>query len=476
MREIIRVKDQYYILATSSLADDRTRVLKQGETFAVFDRYGDIHPLGLGEQGIYHQGMRHLSRLALRLQGSRPLLLSSTVREDNVLLAVDLANPDLSVNDEVAVALAHNGNVVNVVELRAWLKERGRTLESTCDAEVLLKVFAEVLREEGDEERALSRLAELVEGSYSLVAQLGDGRQLYARDPYGFRPLALGRGDGKVAAASESCAFPVNDLELVRDVPPGTYVEVEGGSFKLREYCPRAREAHCMFEYVYFARPDSVIEGECVYEVRIRLGEKLAETYDFSDADVIVPVPDTSRPAALGISLKTGVPVVEGLIKNRYIGRTFIMPKQEQRENAVKLKLNPIRSVIAGKHVVLVDDSIVRGTTIRNILKLLRSARKVTVAITCPPIIAPCFYGIDIACHAELIAARHGVEEIERIIGADRLCYQTIDGLVEAIGLGKERLCLACLTGEYPTPKAQELADKYKDVAFESRVRYWEVG
>ncbi len=235
--------------------------------------------------------------------------------------------------------------------------------------------------------------------------------------------------------------------------------------------------ARCMFEYVYFSRPDSTIDGSDVYSVRVRLGRNLARTYK-THADVIVPVPDTARPAAEGISRETGIPVFEGLIKNRYVGRTFIMPHQEGRDNAVRLKLNAVRGVVQGKNVLLVDDSIVRGTTMKKIVNLLKEAGagRVEVWVTCPPIKSACFYGIDMATHSELIASTKSVEEIRRIVGADELCYQTIDGLVDAIGLPKKETCLACLTGVYPTPLAQRIADEMRAGAQDQKVKYWERG
>jgi len=216
-----------------------------------------------------------------------------------------------------------------------------------------------------------------------------------------------------------------------------------------------------MFEYVYFSRPDSILEGRSVYDVRLNLGRNLADTID-GDMDSIVPVPDTSRTAAEGLSRATGIPVAEGLIKNRYVHRTFIMPTQEAREGAVRMKLNPLKSVIRGKRIILVDDSIVRGTTLRNIVAMLKSsgAKEVHVRITCPPIISPCFYGIDISSRSELIAANHSIEEIEKLLGADSLVYQSLEGLIDAIGLPGGDLCNACLTGKYPTPIAQERAEE----------------
>jgi amidophosphoribosyltransferase len=249
----------------------------------------------------------------------------------------------------------------------------------------------------------------------------------------------------------------------------------KNGKIEDKEIFHCKNSAHCMFEYVYFSRPDSVLEGKCVYDVRLKLGEKLAEIYD-GDADVIIPVPDTSRAAAEGISRKTGLPVAEGLIKNRYIGRTFIMPDQTMRENAVKMKMHTIKSVLKDKHVILVDDSIVRGTTSKKIVSMVKEAgaKKVDLWITCPPIISPCFYGIDISTHGELIAANNKIPEIEKIIGVNNLCYQKMDGLIDAIGFNRCDLCTACLTGEYPTPIAQKIADKMKNQTSLKKIRYWE--
>ncbi len=361
------------------------------------------------------------------------------------------------------VALCHNGNLVNYMELRRMLLASGAKLYSTCDAEILVHLLAGKSDDASSIVEALTSNVNLIEGSYSAVCLTKRGEIIAFRDPNGFRPLCYGSAGETVICASESVAIDVCGGNLISSVEPGESIVISDGKIEKFRFAPCKRRAHCMFEYVYFSRPDSMIEGRSVYEVRLKLGENLGKTYGCK-ADIIVPVPDTARPAAEGISRVTGVPVVEGLIKNRYIHRTFIMPKQRMRENAVKMKLNPLKAVLKGKSVCLVDDSIVRGTTIRKIVNIIREAgaREVHVNITCPPIISPCFYGIDIATHQELIASEHSVEEIRRIIGADSLNYQTMDGLVDAIGLGKDKLCLACLTGEYPTPKAQMLADKMK--------------
>jgi len=363
------------------------------------------------------------------------------------------------------IAVCHNGNIVNYLELRRLLTSKGVKPVSTCDAEILghLISLGKPHADAVTVVEELSRISELAEGSYSALCLTDKGEIVAFRDPYGFRPLCYGMAGETRLCSSESVAIDVCGGNMLSNVGPGEALIISGKGVEKVRFAPCPRRSHCMFEYVYFSRPDSVIEGKSVYEVRLRLGENLGKTYG-CNADIVVPVPDTARPAAEGISRVTGVPVAEGLIKNRYIHRTFIMPGQQRRENAVKMKLNPLKAVLKGRSVCLVDDSIVRGTTIRKIIGIVREAgaREVHVKITCPPIISPCFYGIDIATHQELIAAGRKVDEIRRLIGADSLSYQTLEGLVGAIGLGKENLCLACLTGSYPTPKAQRLADKMK--------------
>ncbi len=252
-------------------------------------------------------------------------------------------------------------------------------------------------------------------------------------------------------------------------------VLVDENGVQRKRYTSYNRRAHCMFEYVYFSRADSIIDSRSVYSVRFKLGVNLARTYE-TDADVIIPVPDTSRTAAEGLSHESGVPVAEGLIKNRYVQRTFIMPKQTQRDGATRIKLNPLKTVLSGKRVLLIDDSIVRGTTLRNIVSMIRKsgAKEVHLRITCPPIISPCFYGIDIAIHKELMAVDKTREEIRKEFIADTLGYQKIDCLIDAIGMPKEDLCLGCLTGQYPTHLAQELSCRLKGSVKRKRTRYWE--
>ncbi len=376
----------------------------------------------------------------------------------------------------VRYAISHNGNIVNYVQMRKFLREQGEELVSRCDAEIILKLFAFFYRKKKDYFEAVRACMEMLEGAYSVSIMNERGEIITFRDPLGFKPLCYHYDGETFAVASESVALDINDLPMTRDVFPGECIYVSPNGNLHSEILIRAeRKAHCMFEYVYFSRPDSVLDGRCVYDARVKFGEFLAKTYPV-DADIVVPVPDTARPAAEGYSRESGIPVEEGLIKNRYVWRTFIMPKDAQRRLAVRLKLNAIRSVIEGKRLVLVDDSIVRGTTSGQIVSLLRSAgaKEVHVRITCPPIVAPCFYGIDMATHQELIAANHSVEEIREIIGADSLGYQTIENLVKAIGKRRDELCLGCLTDEYPTPMAQRLSRIAREKV-KGRIRYWEL-
>jgi amidophosphoribosyltransferase len=374
------------------------------------------------------------------------------------------------------IVFAHNGNLVNYVSLRKELIDRKKSLTSTCDAEVYMHILAEEMSRSKDIEDAVLGLMERVEGSYSVACFTMDGEMFVFRDPFGFRPFCYGEDKDTKVFTSESVALEVNEIPLKSDVKAGELIICDkNGKLEKRQVVSCKNTAHCMFEYVYFSRPDSILDGKCVYDVRVRLGESLAKTYA-SDADVIIPVPDTSRPAAEGISRITGIPVAEGLIKNRYIGRTFIMPSQQMRDETVHAKLNPIKSVLKDKHIILVDDSIVRGTTCKKIVNMIKKAgaKKVDLWITCPPIVSPCFYGIDISTHGELIAFNNKIPDIEKIIGADNLCYQKRDCLIDAIGHKSCDLCMACLTGEYRTPIAQSIADKMKNQTSLKKVRYWE--
>ncbi len=371
--------------------------------------------------------------------------------------------------------LAHNGNVVNYVQLREKMFEENIPLACDNDAELIVKLLARAWEETGDIFASLAQMQSQIEGAYSLIAITGEGEVIGARDPYGFRPMVLGQHGSSYMLASESVALDINDYDLISDIKPGEAVVLSEAGIERRRFAKSKKKAHCYFEYVYFSRPDSVIENRTVYDVRYNLGVELAKSFGF-EGDVIVPVPDTSRPAAEGLSSATGIPVAEGLIKNRYIARTFIMPGESKRAEAMKVKLNPLRSVVKGKRVIVVDDSIVRGLTSKSIVNIIKKAgaKSVHMVSTCPPLVSPCFYGIDIATHKELIAAAHSNEEVRRTIGADTLHYQTIDGLVNAIGMPSEDLCKACITGKYPTERAQIISDRLKDKTIGQGVRYWE--
>ncbi len=369
-----------------------------------------------------------------------------------------------------SLGLAHNGNLVNADEIRAELEGFGHAFTSEGDTEVIAHDLARNLLEE-DLVRAVKRTMERIHGSYSL-AIMHDDVVLGVRDPEGNRPLCIGELDDGYVLASESAAIDTLDGELVRDVRPGELVVLEKGGTGYDAYrlFERERTAHCFFEHVYFARPDSVIDGNLVYEVRRRLGRKLWGESGI-DTDVVMPVPDSGRAFASGYAEAANeaaeaesdaVEFAEGLMKNRYVGRTFIMPTQGERERAVRLKLNPIRSTVEGKTVTLIDDSIVRGTTSTQLVGLLRDAgaEEVHMRIGAPPIVAPCYMGIDMATREELIAADRSVEEVREAIEADSLAYLSIDAVAAALGESRADLCLGCVTGDYPYDVEGEATDR----------------
>ncbi|MFA6328331.1 MAG: amidophosphoribosyltransferase [Candidatus Micrarchaeia archaeon] len=371
-------------------------------------------------------------------------------------------------------ALAHNGNISNYGRARKAMEDAGAKFCSTCDAELILAEYVAQYNKKPDYFEAAAALMKTLDGSYSVVFITDDGDLVAFRDPHSIRPLCWGRDDDKIVFASESVALDIIKCPLKGDVAPGEVVVVSNGVVK-RKTVGGSNPRHCMFEYVYFARPDSKIDGKWVYEVRHSLGRALARAAPVK-ADVVVAVPDTARSAVEGYSQESGIPVAEGLIKNRYIGRTFIMPSQKKREDAIRLKLNAVRHVLDGKRVVLIDDSIVRGTTMGPIVKLVREAgaKEIHLRITSPPIMAPCFYGVDMPTYKELIATRKSVEEIRKAVGADSLVYQAMDGLVQAIGMKKEELCTGCLDEAYPTQIGIDIARKMKSAGNKSGIRAWE--
>jgi amidophosphoribosyltransferase len=363
---------------------------------------------------------------------------------------VENCHPFLIKGTRNGIAIAHNGNLVNGEELRDYLSKRGHIFTSSTDTELIAHILAiELIK--NDFEVALINTMKRIKGAYSLVILTGRGELAAVRDPKGFRPLCTGSSDDAYFVASESVGIEAAGGEFERSIEPGEILLMDQHGVRSVRPFKKQKKAHCMFEYVYFARPDSMIDGKYILQAREDIGKSLAREHPV-EADVVVPVPDSARTAAAGFSRESGIPAVEGIYKNRYIGRTFIMPKQSVREEAVRLKMNAVRPKIDGKRVVLQDDSIVRGTTTRKIVEILRKggATEVHVRIGCPPLRWPCFMGIDMATRKELIAAKKDVEAVRKKLGADSLGYISVDGLVEAIGHNKEDLCLACLTGEYP--------------------------
>lgn len=349
------------------------------------------------------------------------------------------------------IALAHNGDIINAMDLRAGLQRKGWAFMSSSDSEVIVRLLANEIAQTGDLERALREFTSVLVGAYSLVLLIKD--TVYAiRDPLAVRPLCVGEVDRSYVVASESVVFDTLGGKFIRDLKPGEIVRLRPDGFDSIRIPHPTHTAHCMFEWVYFSRPDSVLDGRLVYDARVRIGQELAREHPV-EADIVVPVPESGRAQAQGYSRASGLPAVEGLIKNRYIERTFIMPEPSDREVSVLLKLNPIRSALKGKRVVLVDDSIVRGTTIKKIVRILREqggAKEVHLRIGCPPIRAPCYLGIDMKTRDQFIANGREVDEIRDFIGADSLGYLSMRGLIKALNHSREDLCLGCLTGEYP--------------------------
>ena len=365
------------------------------------------------------------------------------------------------------IAMSHNGDIVNSEELKKELMDEGFYFKSDCDSEVICYLLK---KQHYDNDKnaldAIEAVCRKLVGSYALTILI-DGELYAVRDPMGIKPLAIAKRDDDYILASETVAFDVIGAEFIRDIKPGEVVYFENDEINsyMLESAGKCKLSHCMFEYVYFARPDSTIDGVNVYQTRMNIGRELHKLYPI-DADLVVPVPDSSIPAAIGYSRASGIPYGEGLIKNRYVGRTFIMPTQEERELAVRLKLNPIKEAIKGKKIVLIDDSIVRGTTSKQLLNLVKEAEPAEIhfLVGCPPVISPCYYGVAMATKKELIAANYSVEEIREQLDIDSLGYITLDALVEAIGMPKENLCLGCVNEEYPTelPEGIEAETYYK--------------
>jgi amidophosphoribosyltransferase len=354
------------------------------------------------------------------------------------------------------IAVAHNGNLVNTTELRTEMQEGGAIFQTSTDSEVILHLIAKS-QATTIADRAMDALAKL-KGAYSLVMST-ERHLIAARDPHGFRPLCLGQLGDAWVIASESCALDIISARYIRDIEPGELVIIDENG--LRTYFQEnkaEKPAHCIFEFIYFSRPDSMIFGDNVDKTRRKFGKQLAIEHP-ADADIVISVPDSSNTAALGYADQSGLKYELGLIRNHYVGRTFITPGQDSRAAKVRLKFNPVRGVLRGKRVVIVEDSIVRGTTLKHLARMIREAgaRQIHVRVSCPPIISPCFYGIDFQTEKELIANEKTVEQIREHLGVDSLGYLSLDGLIKSAPNGENHYCTACFDRQYPIPVEQEL-------------------
>jgi amidophosphoribosyltransferase len=413
-----------------------------------------------GERIELHKGMGLVADLftgdvLARLAGS--LAIGHTRYSTTGDSALLNAQPIMVECNKGKIALAHNGNITNAHEVHAQLEQQGSIFQTTSDTEVVVHLIAR--SREQTLADAMADALRRIEGAFSLVMMTTD-RIFAARDPRGFRPLVMGRIPAQsgntvdtVVFASETCAFDLIGAVYEREVKPGELVIVGPEGVHSRFYSAQQPQLNCIFEHVYFSRPDSIVFGRAVQQTRDAMGRQLALESPV-DADIVVPVPDSGVTAAMGYSYQSGIPIQFGLIRNHYVGRTFIEPEQRVRDFGVKLKLNPVRHVLEGKRVVLIDDSIVRGTTSRKIVRMVRDAgaKEVHMRISCPPTISPCFYGVDTPSKDQLIAANKSVEEIREYIGADSLAYLSLEGLRKAAGEGDEpSYCTACYTGKYPT-------------------------
>ncbi len=358
------------------------------------------------------------------------------------------AQPFVATYGGKPLAIGHNGNLTNARQVRRGLEKRGSIFQTTMDSEVIVHLLARHLGE-GMEE-ALVKAVSHIQGSYSCVLMTED-KLIAIRDPNGFRPLCLGMLNGGHIVASETCALDLVDAQYLRDIEPGEILIIEKKGLKSIKAFPERKHTFCIFEYIYFARPDSNIFGHNVYGVRKRLGRKLAQEYPI-EADFAMPFPDSGNYAALGFSQELGIRLEMGVIRNHYVGRTFIEPVQSMRDFGVKVKLNPVKDILRQKRVIIVEDSIIRGTTSKMRIKTLREAgaKEVHMVVSCPPHRYPCYYGIDFSTKGELIACQHTVEEVKNYIGLDSLCYLSIPGMLEATEVHENSFCVACFDGSYP--------------------------
>jgi amidophosphoribosyltransferase len=362
-------------------------------------------------------------------------------------------------SDRRELALAHNGNLINALELHLEMREQGVQFSSTSDSEIIAALLS---RHEADTiEDAVEDVLPQLEGAFSTVILTSDSVIAF-RDPAGLRPLAIGQLGDRYCVASESCAFDIIGARMLREVEPGELVSIGERGLEVRQVVKGARRAFCVFEHIYFARPDTQLEGRLTQVSRRKMGEILWRESPV-DADLVIAVPDSGNPAAGGFSNVSGIPKDDGLIKNRYVARTFIQPGQELRKHGLRMKFNPLPEIVGGKRIVVVDDSIVRGNTTRQIVKMLRDAgaSEVHMRISAPPIRHPCHYGIDMSTTEEMVASGRTVEEVAEELDCDSLAYLSLDGLYEAIGLGRETHCDACFSGDYPLERTEAAGGKF---------------
>ena len=362
-------------------------------------------------------------------------------------------------DDRRAVALGHNGNLINAVELYNKLTAEGVKFRSTSDSEIMTALIARHPAERIED--AVAEVMQMLAGAYSTVLMTED-KVVAFRDPAGLRPLCLGEMDGRFVVASESCALDIIGAKLMREVQPGELVSIGEGGLEVRQAVESGRRALCVFEHIYFSRPDSKLEGRTLQSVRGKMGEILAREAPV-EADLVISVPDSGNAAAKGFSRASGIPQDDGLIKNRYVARTFIQPGQELRHHGLRMKFNPLPEIVSGKRLVVVDDSIVRGNTTRQIVRMLKDAgaREVHLRISSPPIRHPCHYGIDMSTREEMIAHQREVADVARELGADSLAYVSLDGVYEAIGSSRATHCDACFTGDYPLAGTEQANGKH---------------
>lgn len=410
----------------------------------VFSRHKD---LGLVNDVFDEQAMKTLGLGNMALGHVRYGTTGATDRHNTQPIVVNHVKGRL--------ALAHNGNIVNSSALREELENQGSIFHTTSDTEVISYIITKERLSAPSIEEAINRAMNRIDGAYSLVV-MSPSKLIAVRDENGFRPLCYGRlPDGGYVVASESCALDAVGASLERELLPGEILVFDkDGVRSIKDHCGKRKESFCVFEYIYFARPDSVIDGTCVHEARVQAGRFLAKAHPV-DADIVIGVPDSGLDAAVGYSRESGIPYSIGFIKNKYIGRTFISPGQKSRENKVRIKLNPISSVVKGRRVVLIDDSIVRGTTSARIVKLIKEAgaKEVHMRVSAPPFVGPCYYGTDIDSKDMLIACKYTLPEIEKIIGVDSLGYLSIDDVRRLAGGNGDRYCTACFDEQYPTEK-----------------------